>query len=366
VLSCAGREGGVFSFASPMPAPSPMAGRFVYVAASDGLFAYGLDSTGALTPVGEWALSPTAVTADPLGRFLYVTSSAALCAFHIRPSTGLLDPLGCATTPPPSPGALSMDPLGRFAYRVDTSTDTLSVYAIDADTGALTRAPGSPYATGSFPLACVADPTGRFVYVASRDSKAVWAYAIDGAGILTPHPGLGLGLAAAETADPPGHIAMHPTGRYLYVSTASPTHGRLAVFAIDPAEGALVPVPTSPVDLSFLPGSIDFDASGRFAYIQELRGDCSPTCPETAGYSELTIDEATGLPTPSSRVTFNTPGGDANDFARDPAGRFAYMTDFKAGSVAAFAISPTTGALSPVRGSPFATGTGPLVVTVAP
>ena len=50
--------------------------------------------------------------------------------------------------------------------------------------------------------------------------------------------------------------------------------------------------------------------------------------------------------------------------AVDPSGRFAYVANYGSDNISAYAINPTTGALTPVSGSPFAAGDGPTAVAV--
>jgi 6-phosphogluconolactonase len=46
-----------------------------------------------------------------------------------------------------------VEPTGTFSYVVNSGSDTVSVFAIDATTGALTPISGSPFTTGTQPMA---------------------------------------------------------------------------------------------------------------------------------------------------------------------------------------------------------------------
>ena len=52
--------------------------------------------------------------------------------------------------------------------------------------------------------------------------------------------------------------------------------------------------------------------------------------------------------------------------AFDPTGKFAYVTNENGMTVSAYTINATSGALTPVAGSPFGTGNGPSAVAVDP
>ncbi|MBZ5683812.1 MAG: beta-propeller fold lactonase family protein [Acidobacteriia bacterium] len=83
--------------------------------------------------------------------------------------------------------AVAVDPLGRFVYGANTNANNVQANTIDPADGTLTQVVGSPWGTGTFPIATVVDPTARFLYVVNRDSNTVSGYVINQAtGDLTP------------------------------------------------------------------------------------------------------------------------------------------------------------------------------------
>ena len=50
----------------------------------------------------------------------------------------------------------------------------------------------------------------------------------------------------------------------------------------------------------------------------------------------------------------------------DSTGKFAYVVNNVDNNVSAYTIDPTTGALTAIAGSPFATGAGPVSVAITP
>lgn len=58
----------------------------------------------------------------------------------------------------------------RFAYVPNRSSFTVTAFAVDPDSGALSTVPGSPFPTGREPISVAADPSGRFLYVADLAS----------------------------------------------------------------------------------------------------------------------------------------------------------------------------------------------------
>jgi 6-phosphogluconolactonase (cycloisomerase 2 family) len=74
---------------------------------------------------------------------------------------------------------MAVDPLGRFAYGTNTTANNVQADAIDPSEGTLTEAVGSPWGTGTFPIAAAVDTTGRFLYVVNRDSNTVSGFTIN-------------------------------------------------------------------------------------------------------------------------------------------------------------------------------------------
>ncbi len=50
----------------------------------------------------------------------------------------------------------------------------------------------------------------------------------------------------------------------------------------------------------------------------------------------------------------------------DPTGRFVYVTNFASDNVSAYAVNASSGGLTPVQGSPFATGHNPAGLAIDP
>src|SRR5438445_382097 len=94
----------------------------------------------------------------------------------------------------------------------------------------------------------------------------------------------------------------------------------------------------------------------KFAYVANNTGN---------NVSAYTIDATTGALTPISGSPFAA-GLAPHGVAVDPSGKFAYVTNGNGNNVSAYTIAATIGALTPVSGSPFAAGSVPRGVAVAP
>src|SRR4029077_17513004 len=106
------------------------------------------------------------------------------------------------------------------------------------------------------------------------------------------------------------------------------------------------------------PVRVTVSPNGKFAYVT-INGD------NFGDVSAFTINATTGAltPIPGSPAVGSVP----SSVAVSVNGKFAYVTNLADNSVSAYSINATTGALTPVAGSPFATGVGPnSVTTIAP
>ena len=152
----------------------------------------------------------------------------------------------------------------------------------------------------------------------------------------------------------PGIITFAPNGKFAYGTVV----GGIAAYAIAAPVG-LTEITGSP----FANGarsvtSITVDPTSKFVYAANGGNPGS-----VSGY---TIDSTTGAPTPIAGSPF--PTDVASDFvAVDPSGRFAYVANsgLSNASVSAFTIDATSGALTPIAGSPFSAGSGGGVVSIA-
>ncbi len=159
----------------------------------------------------SFALSPYGVT-PPVSpskpywvyfAFLVSQSDQQIKQFYV----GNVGQLGLASSGPLGPNqGLAVDPRGRFVYGANASANNVQADAINPIDGTLTEAVGSPWGTGTFPVAAAVDSTGRFLYVVNRDSNTVSGFTINQtSGALTP-----LSSATFSTGNKP--VAILTTG----------------------------------------------------------------------------------------------------------------------------------------------------------
>src|SRR5713226_6341578 len=161
-----------------------------------------------------------------------------------------------------------------------------------------------------------------------------------------------------------GHAFGNNTPKFAYVANSNPhgTTGDVSAYTIDSTTGALSPVSGSPFAAGSAPTSIQVDPSNKFVYVANSF---------SFTISAYAIDSTTGALSAISGSPFST-GAFPRAMAAHPSGKFLYVPNCgnafctAGGNVSAYTINSTTGALSPISGSPFAAGSGPVSVAVAP
>jgi YVTN family beta-propeller protein len=151
-----------------------------------------------------------------------------ISAFAVNPASGALTPVpGSPFAAGTDPRALALwgtEPQGTYLYVANAGSDTLSAYAVDTSTGALTPLASATFATGKGPASIAVDANLWIIYVAnSGGSNDVSAFSVDPSGLLTPLAGspfpaggspLSLALGAAQDGtQPPFLYTRTPTRR---------------------------------------------------------------------------------------------------------------------------------------------------------
>ncbi|HMK84703.1 MAG TPA: beta-propeller fold lactonase family protein [Steroidobacteraceae bacterium] len=325
------------------------AGRFAYVVneSSNSISAFSIDqATGVLTPIpgspfASTGTTPVAAVVDHNGTYLYVANHASnsVSVYAIDSDTGELTSAGEPLASGNGPFALLVDPSNQFLYVANMMDNTVSVFVIDSSTGLATPINGSPFDVGTEPTSLATDPGGNFLYVTDYANGSVAAFSIEaGAGSIAA---IGGSPFAADTGAL--SIAIDPTGTFAYVANESAD--ALSLYSINADTGSLAPLSGSPLGTGSSPESVTVDPAGRFLFVANVTGKN-----ELTSYS---ITPASGEITPVSTVAA---GGFPLSVVIDPAGTFAYVANEDTDNVSVYSIDSTTGALTPVRGSPFAAG----------
>lgn len=352
------------------------AGDYLYVL-GEMLGLYAVDAAGALTKIQDYAsgVNPSSVTA---GMLAPAPGSSALTTLTVTP--------GDATAFGSLPGgAKQFTAIGNFAdgssaFLTASATWTSSSPSVSVSSTGLATAlavPASATITATFGIltatatftasktptrivvapssdtlaagqtrsyratAIYADGSGEDVSSATAwSSSSVAVASIDGLGALTGvAPGDATITAQYLGASGSAVVRVRGLEAYLYASGWALPNG-LRGYRVDLTTGHFA-ADLGTTASGIGPWGVAIDPAGRWAYVANREEDT---------VSAYAISGSTGTLTPIG--TYPTDGDFPYSAIVDPSGRFLYVGNLQGPSVAAYAIGPD-GSLTPVPGSPF-------------
>jgi 6-phosphogluconolactonase len=343
-----------------LPSAQKAAGQyFVYVgtytaATSKGIYAWKFNpATGTLTSLGLVAETPNPahVWASPNGRNLYAVNwqgsdtmkGDTVSAYAINPKTGALTFLNKVSSAGVQPNQVVVDPSGKIAVTVNYNTGTLGALPIESD-GRLGEAfyvdqhtgqPLSPRQPGPRAHGVVFSKDDRFAYVAELGLDRVYTYRIDPAKrMMAPFDPPYVSLKAGSG---PRRLQLHPNGKFLYVNHE--TDSKVSVFEVN--GGNLKEIQS----LSTLPpdhkgnnstAEIQIDKEGRFLYVSNRGHD------SVALYS---VNAVTGMLTWVENIP--TLGRTPRNITIDPTNGYLFAANQGGDNVVVFRIDHQSGHLTP-------------------
>jgi len=271
----------------------------------------------------EWGEPAEASPPDPEGDAMTTSRLSALVL-----AAGLAMACGSSGSGPVQP---------RYLY-VGSGGSLIAGYAIDPETGALSELQGSPFST-----------TIRNAYLPASDGKGLLfgavelGYEIEGFRVGNDGGLTSLGTAPISLASGPSMTTRD--GRYLLVSGDS-----LHVYAVGDG-GVLTEVDGSPFTGDGLVPSGAVQTRDGHVYVANASS--------TGGVSAFAIDAKGGLCEMQDQGSPFTAGGGAGFWlALSPDGTRMYEAGLGTGEVAGWTIDGTSGAVSPLPGSPWTTPGG--------
>jgi 6-phosphogluconolactonase (cycloisomerase 2 family) len=301
----------------------------------------------------------------------YVTLPAwgSVLLLHIDGATGQI--ITGAQTPQQqdfTPAGLAFLPSKNILYAINSFDDTISIFNVASD-GTLTLG-STPTAVGASPNAVVIDPSGKYLLVTNNFSSGggynggdVSVFSIDAStGALSP-----VGSPVPANTNPTNILFTH-SGKFVYVS--NPEIGMVTGFAF--ANGVLSLVPETPVSSGQGGGALGLavDGSDQFLYVTNPSATNPPPNQATIGnISGFNIDRTSGALTPilGSPFTSTVGGQGPTTITIDPRGRLVYaVTPGSSLSVWCFEITSTNGQLVAVTDSPFSVAAGGLFALFDP
>ncbi len=160
----------------------------------------------------------------------------------------------------------------RYALVAEIEANRCSIFRFDADAGSLTLHGTASAAQGAGPRHLAFDPSYRFLYTADEGDSTITAWRWNEQnGELTAMQQLPTAPAGFAKSNHPAHVAVHPNGRFVYVSNRG--SGTLAGYRIDRKTGALTALPDTPL-ASKSCWCFDIDRTGAWLLAAIQTGDC--------------------------------------------------------------------------------------------
>src|SRR5215467_4213356 len=283
------------------------------------------------------ASMPMAVTPDH--RFLYAalrSDTFPASSFTIDRASGRLTHL--ATTPlQDSMAYIIPDRSGRFLLAASYPGNKLTINPI-GDNGVIVEKTTQIVPDRPKSHCILVDAANKYVYATSLGADTIMEWKFDPAkGTLSP---IGPGIIQTRPGAGPRHMALHPSGRFLYLITE--TTDAIGAYAIDPGTGTLTElqfVNAMPADFKEQPAAADLHVTpdGRFLYGSERKTST------LAGYR---IDPEKGTLSPIGHSpTEKTPRG----FNIDPRGRFLLSVGLDSNTMTVCRIDPQSGSLTSLK-----------------
>ncbi len=224
-------------------------------------------ANGALTPVNSLTLGLAGgVDYHPQGRIVAASQiiPSQVTTYSVDQTTGALTLLDgpFATGSGGISGFIEFSPDGSL-LAVKNTTD-ISIFLVNANTGTLFTAPGSPVILpggGNLFSALTFSPDGKFL-ISSVSTGGIFVFEVNPDGSLTSVSG------SPFLGNPSTGLDISPDGKFLAVAETAPA--QVVVYSFDSSSGAISPIQT----ISTQPGaiSLDYSPDGRFVAVSDSIG----------------------------------------------------------------------------------------------
>lgn len=302
----------------------------------------------------------SSTTASGTG-ILYATTqgNASVSAFGINLGTGTLSTNGNAVATGHGPAAIVGLPSGNSLFVANSQDNSVSSYTVNSD-GTLKAASGTTPA-GATPMGMAIDPAGKFLFVANQGSGTVSVYGVNGAA-LTPMGSVSTATPGVTVATGPVSVAISPNGNYLYVANQFTN----TVSGYSVSAGALTLVPGSPYAVGTAPSAVALTPDGNFLYVANT-GTNNVSAFAACTNAILTCPTPTGQLTPVAGSPFPAGLGPvAIAASADAQGEYLFVVDHASNEVSQYKVGVGTGVLTVDSPVAVSTGAGPEAIVIRP
>ncbi len=320
-------------------------GRYLYVAVPglNEIVVYREDpNSGILTQLAGSPITAGAAVQSlvihPSRKFMYAAntgdSPGDVSLFTIS-SGGAINEVTPRTQVGTAPTVLAMDSAGTFLYVGNSGSQNVSVFSINATTGALTEVPSSPFQMGLSPFNLAV--SGNFLYVTGVGFPGyIEAFSVNQGQISNiPVPG-----SPFVTGNGPYGLTISPDGGFLY--TANKLDNSISEFTIK-SDGSLAPFSNSPIGEQYTgPLALLIDKSGKYMFVANQGSG------NVAAYSVGGQGAAAGALNLLTNSPFAT-GASPSVLATDPGGKYIFVGNQTTPKIQSFELDTSTGTLTSVN-----------------
>jgi 6-phosphogluconolactonase len=308
-------------------------------------------------------------TANTTGTgILYVTAQAntTVSAYVVTQSSGALSNNGNSIGTGSVPSAMVLSPAADALFVANSGSNSISSYTINSG-GSLTAA-GTTTPTGKTPTGLAIDPGGKFLFAANQTSSDISVFSISGTA-LTQVPGSPFTTIPAGYSYPngtlPAAVAVSRTGKFLYV--ANQLANFVSVFSVNSTSGALAALGVPFYNVGIAPSGVAVTPNGGFLYVANAGAnsnnisafaicDAVVTSCSNPNNQDGTLTPVAGSPFPA--------GLGPVAIAFDPGFNFAYVVDRSSNQISQYVYGPGSGVLTPLSPGTISTGLTPVSMAI--
>jgi 6-phosphogluconolactonase len=276
----------------------------------------------------------------PSKKYLYAANSGVTPVGNISlytvAASGALTEVTPRTNAGSGPTLLAMDAAGTLLCAANSGSGDISVYSINASTGALTQI-GTNVPIGMSALNMAISPSGKVLYVTGQPSNtgAIQAFTIDLTAVAPQAPLTALPNSPYGTGNDPAGLAIAPNGSFLY--TANKIDSTVSEFSIN-SDGSLSPLLGSPLGQPYTDAiALLIEKSGKFMYVAN-QGSANLTVFSIGSNGGLNLQ---------ANSQFGT-GAQPSFIAGDPSGKYLFVGNQSTPQVQSMSIDGSSGALTSV------------------
>ena len=351
------------------------------------LTSYGIAlSSGSISGITAIATgtSPSAIAVTPGMNALFVSNSGGnfVTSYQLNSDGSMV--VGQNYKTGTTPMGLTVDPSGKFLFVANQGSNDVSVFSISGtsltevkDSPFTTIAPGTTLATR--PVSVAVPPAGNYLYVANQFTNTISAFAYNGtSGALTPVGGSPYPACTSLPPSPPpvciapAAVAISQNGTFLFV--ANQGSGNVTSFALCVVTSATCSTPNGtmtqvgmPVAAGQGPVAIAVDPNFNFVYVADFASNLVSQYEFSPGTGVLTPLSNPSISTGASPVSIAIRSGQTGTAVGNTTTNptdYAFVANIGSTSLSIYTLSTSTGQLN-ILGQPYVTSGGQPSAVVA-